>query len=121
LGFEIKRVYTLPRGSRLKRQEGFSKILKQHAEHNQWFAVHYSPNSVGYTRLGMSISKKYVNSAVSRNQIKRMVRECFRLLEVRKSFAQDVVIRLRKPLHENDRASAQCVLSVTLSLVLMEK
>ncbi|HEY0719667.1 MAG TPA: ribonuclease P protein component [Gammaproteobacteria bacterium] len=36
-------------------------------------------NTLGYPRLGMAISRKNVRSAVKRNQIKRQVRESFRL------------------------------------------
>lgn len=36
------------------------------------------PNDLGYPRLGMAISRKNVRFAVTRNQIKRQVRESFR-------------------------------------------
>lgn len=37
------------------------------------------PNELGYPRLGLAISKKSVRNSVDRNQIKRQVRESFRL------------------------------------------
>jgi RNase P protein component len=49
-----------------------------------------------------------------------MVRECFRKQE-RQSVERDVVIRLRKPLIRQDRASAQAALCETLSLALALK
>lgn len=37
------------------------------------------PNNLSHPRLGLAISRKSVRSAVNRNQIKRQVRESFRL------------------------------------------
>jgi ribonuclease P protein component len=39
-----------------------------------------TPNDVGYTRLGLSISRR-VGSAAVRNRIKRLLRETFRKLQ----------------------------------------
>ena len=37
------------------------------------------PNNLGYSRLGIAVSKKLFPSAVRRNRIKRLIREAFRL------------------------------------------
>jgi ribonuclease P protein component len=36
------------------------------------------PNQLGHPRLGMAISRKVAPSAVTRNRVKRLVRESFR-------------------------------------------
>lgn len=59
--------------------------------------VFYSKkNDLGHDRLGIAISKKYGNS-VKRNRIKRLVRESFRLQNI-KFFGVDFVVsvNLRK-------------------------
>lgn len=43
------------------------------------FAVNALPNPCGHARLGMSVSYRTVGNAVSRNRIRRTIREMFRL------------------------------------------
>lgn len=43
------------------------------------FAINALQNELGYARLGMSVSYKTVGNAVSRNRIRRLIREVFRL------------------------------------------
>lgn len=45
----------------------------------QFFAIYSYPNQLSYPRLGLIIAKKTARSAVKRNQIKRIIRESFRL------------------------------------------
>lgn len=52
-------------------------------------------NDLGHARLGFAISKKNAKLAVSRNRIKRVVRESFRL-HIYKIGAYDVIV-LGKP------------------------
>lgn len=49
------------------------KIYSKH------FLIFYSENSVGYTRIGITISKKVDKRAVARNRLRRRIREIFRL------------------------------------------
>lgn len=39
----------------------------------------YKPNTLSYARLGFAVSKRYVNQAVLRNKIRRIIKESFRL------------------------------------------
>lgn len=39
------------------------------------------PNNLGYPRIGLSISKKYIKRAHERNRIKRCARETFRMCQ----------------------------------------
>ena len=73
-------------------QQGFGRDLRllKPAEYKRVFdgsirvATRYltllaRPNDLGHPRLGLAISRKSVKLAVNRNQIKRQVRESFRL------------------------------------------
>jgi ribonuclease P protein component len=42
------------------------------------FSINAAPNSLGFARLGLSISGKTVGNSVQRNRVKRQVRESFR-------------------------------------------
>jgi ribonuclease P protein component len=65
---------------RLKKPQEF-QLLRQRGQ--RFRAAHLVlntiPNTQGASRLGVSVSKKHVRSAVRRNMIKRLVREYFRL------------------------------------------
>jgi ribonuclease P protein component len=54
------------------------------------------PNGTETSRLGLVIGKKNVPTAVARNRIKRIVRECFRLTPV--PVPVDIVFLARKDL-----------------------
>jgi ribonuclease P protein component len=46
---------------------------------DSFFSVNYAPSVAGQPRLGLSVGAKMVGNAVSRNRVKRTVRESFRL------------------------------------------
>ena len=46
---------------------------------DQYFTVLARVNETGHARLGLAITKKKIRLAVGRNQVKRIVRESFRL------------------------------------------
>jgi len=63
----------------------------------RWFAVFAVPNDVAHHRLGLVVAKRLTRTSVSRNAIKRMVREVFRTREAAGVGAvrRDVVVQLR--------------------------
>jgi ribonuclease P protein component len=65
-------------------------------------AVFFYPNDVAHPRLGVSIGKKQVAKAVSRNQIKRITRESFRLNQHMLP-AMDIVLIFYKPVLTQDK------------------
>jgi ribonuclease P protein component len=44
-----------------------------------FFSLQYLVNSVGRPRLGMAVSMRTAGSAITRNRVRRVVRESFRL------------------------------------------
>ncbi len=53
-----------------------------------------APNGLDYSRLGMIVPKKVIPHAVSRNRVKRLIRESFRLKQSELA-GLDVVARIR--------------------------
>ena len=70
----------------------FSKAKK--ANHKFMLAL-YRPNQFNFARLGVIVSKRVAKRAVSRNRIKRAVRESFRANKTRLE-GIDVIILLRQ-------------------------
>jgi ribonuclease P protein component len=60
------------------------------------FSVHEFPNELGNSRLGLSVSRK-VGNAVTRNLVRRRLREAFHTVVPRVSGASDFVISARPP------------------------
>lgn len=68
----------LRRGTRLTASPEFERVYKQGtAYRGKLVSVHAFPNGAGSPRLGLSVSKK-VGNAVTRNTVKRRLREIFR-------------------------------------------
>jgi ribonuclease P protein component len=57
----------------------------------QSLIVYYKKNSLGHSRLGLSVSKKVGNSP-TRNRFKRILREYYRKSEVIKSLEFDILL-----------------------------
>lgn len=60
-----------------------------------YIAIHYQPNTLDTARLGLVVGKKIAKSAVQRNYMRRVLRECFRL-QRHDIPAVDLVIRVQK-------------------------
>lgn len=59
----------------------------------------YHPNQLGYPRLGMAVAKKQLALSVSRNRIKRLIRESFRH-HAAEMVACDLVVMVRRPIQD---------------------
>ncbi len=72
--------FGFPALSRLKKPQDFQLVRRNGRRFRSAHVVlNAFPNTQDSARLGVSVSKKYVRSAVHRNAIKRLVREYFRL------------------------------------------
>lgn len=67
------------------------------------------PNELGVARLGLVISRKNVGCAVSRNRIKRLCREAFRM-RARDFATIDIVVLARSGLDKLDNSAITTML-----------
>lgn len=82
---------------RIHRADEFERALKSKPVTNKWVALHLFKNDVGSDRLGMVVSKRIVAKAVSRNRVKRVIRELVRQSFSHNTNSLDMVIRLKRP------------------------
>lgn len=61
---------------------------------NRHFVLYYIKNNLGYSRFGISVSRK-LGGAVKRNRIKRIIREIVRLREDARILGMDMIIVAR--------------------------
>ena len=70
---------TLPPETRLHRPEEFAAVLKNRpAARSKFLTVSWLPSFTQLSRLGLVVGKRQAPLAVTRNAIKRVVREAFR-------------------------------------------
>ena len=70
--------FSFPRGQRLLKPGDFKRLFKEGKRiDSDHFVVLYARNGLCRSRLGVTVSKR-VGRAVTRNRVKRLVREHFR-------------------------------------------
>lgn len=72
-------------------------------------AVHYAFNELGYSRLGVIVSKKAAGNNVNRNRIKRVLKEWFRVNQDRLG-GHDVIVVAKAPVREATNLNIRSVL-----------
>lgn len=87
---------------RLQRAEDFQRAFRLGNKHKQDGLVVYAKlNDLGYARLGLAVAKKIIPSATSRNRLKRLIRESFRLNRRRLPEVDIVVVVTSRSLYNN--------------------
>lgn len=87
--------YGLPKETRLrKRVDFFPKRVRTRKIQTKHFTIICSENRKSGPRIGMVASKK-VGNAVTRNRVKRLVREFFRLNRSKMHRAEDIIVIAR--------------------------
>jgi len=85
--------YGLGADRRLARRSDFERLLREGMRRSRGgFTLFVAPRAAGPARLGILISRKHAAKATVRNQIKRCIREAFRL-EQGGLGALDVLVR----------------------------
>ncbi len=85
-----------PKSARLRKRSEFLRLSRTGKKsQTSHFVVLRKSNDKGESRLGLTVSTK-VGNAVTRNRIKRLVREFFRRHSGELPSAQDIVIIARK-------------------------
>ena len=69
---------------RLNTKSEFKTVFDNpHKVTQKYFTVLFRRNEKSYTRLGIIVGKRVANRAVTRNRIKRVIREYFRITQER--------------------------------------
>ena len=81
---------------RVRKNEDFSLIIsKKHSVANDSFIIYFNRAREGYSRVGISVSKKLGN-AVVRNKIKRQIRMMFANIYDFDNVEVDLIVIARK-------------------------
>ncbi|MCD6026292.1 MAG: rnpA [Solimicrobium sp.] len=76
--------------------------------------LYASPNALPYARLGVVAAKRLAPRAVTRNTVKRAVREAFRQSHLLRSLGLDCVVRLSKPLGSKHQPASTTAMQALL-------
>ncbi|MCF7972786.1 MAG: ribonuclease P protein component [Phycisphaerae bacterium] len=102
----MKNRLTLSKKQRLVKNSEFKAVLAQrHRCSDPFLVVHMARNTVGYTRLGVSVGRSQGN-AVIRNRIKRVIRETFRVHQQEMPCGFDVLVTMARPRRQGGRQAA---------------
>jgi ribonuclease P protein component len=86
------------KASKLLKTDEFSSVFNFKKRYtSEFLVIHFHPNDKNHTRLGLVVGKKIAKSAVSRNYMRRAIRECFRTHECVNRLQMDIVVRVQKP------------------------
>jgi ribonuclease P protein component len=86
---------TLPPETRLHRPEEFAAVLKMRpSARGKFLTISWLPSQTNPARLGLVVGKRQAPLAVTRNAVKRVIREAFRLERTQLKLG-DYVIRLQ--------------------------
>jgi ribonuclease P protein component len=89
------RPFAYARKHRLQHARQFDAVYTAKVKESRGPLTIFSiPNDLGHPRLGLSVGRK-IGTAPKRNRIKRLLRECFRLLQHDLPRGYDVVITVR--------------------------
>ena len=83
---------TLRKKDRLRTPADFKQVFERRCSvSDTWIILYGKPNELGYSRIGLSVSRK-VGNAVVRNRFKRLFREAFRLTRSELQAGLDLVL-----------------------------
>jgi ribonuclease P protein component len=104
LGRAVKNSFRYLRLLRLTTKAEFTAVFDERLKINQgWFLALYKKNQQPYPRLGIVVSKRVIKKATSRNYLKRIIREGFRIRQLQLK-GLDIVIMVRTGCNLKDQA-----------------
>lgn len=104
--------YCLVKSRRLLKPKEFQQVFEQ--QKKQYFrgiVVYYSDNSYDYSRLGLVVAKRHFKRAVTRNYIKRRMRESFRLNQQLLGHCDIILIATAKLLENEEKWPISIILA----------
>ena len=94
--------YRLIKEAKLIKTDEFSSVFNFRKRiATEYLALHYQTNQLQRPRLGLVVGKKTAKLAVSRNYMRRVLRELFRLQQHEISPA-DIILRVQKKFDKRD-------------------
>jgi ribonuclease P protein component len=94
--------YRLVKLAKMIKTDDFSSVFNFRKRiSTEHLAIHYQPNMHNRARLGLVVGKKTAKLAVSRNYMRRVLREFFRLQQ-HEICHVDLIIRVQKKFSEVD-------------------
>ncbi len=94
--------YRLLKEAKLIKTDEFSSVFNFRKRiATEYLALHYQGNQLQRPRLGLVVGKKTAKLAVSRNYMRRVLRELFRLHQHEIS-AADIILRVQKKFDKRD-------------------
>ena len=94
--------YRLVKQAKMIKTDDFSSVFNFRKRFSlQYLAMHYQPNTLQRPRLGLVVGKKTAKLAVSRNYMRRVLREFFRLNQHQICHV-DLIIRVQKKFDKVD-------------------
>ena len=106
------------RHRRIVKTDEFSSVFRlRPAFRTEHFALYQRPNTLGHPRLGIVVAKRLAQRAVTRNMIKRIAREVFRLATLPEI---DCIIRLTTPVVARGQSASSSSGKLALASELKE-
>ena len=103
------------RTRRIVKTDEFSSVFRLRPVFKTTHLVLYArPNSLPFARLGVVAAKRLAPRAVTRNAVKRAVREGFRQSELLQNLGLDCVVRLSKSLGGKTEAARSAAMQAVL-------
>jgi ribonuclease P protein component len=98
----MMQLYRLVKQAKMIKTDDFSSVFNFRKRFSlQYLAMHYQPNTLQRPRLGLVVGKKTAKLAVSRNYMRRVLREFFRLNQHQICHV-DLIIRVQKKFDKVD-------------------
>ena len=106
---------TFERTRRIVKTDEFSSVFRLRPIFKTEHLVLYAqPNSLPHARLGVVAAKRLAPRAVTRNAVKRAVREGFRQSDLLRPLGLDCVVRLSKPLGSKQQPACTAAIQALL-------
>jgi ribonuclease P protein component len=97
---------------RIVKTDEFSSVFRlRPAQKTAHFVLYTRPSTLEHARLGVVVAKRFAPRAVTRNTIKRVTRELFRVSPLP---AIDCIVRLSRPVNSKDGPATTRALKVEL-------
>ncbi|TFW23388.1 ribonuclease P protein component [Massilia arenosa] len=100
------------RARRIVKTDEFSSVFRlRPAQKTAHFTLYARANALPHARLGVVVAKRFAPRAVTRNTIKRTVRELFRVAQLP---ALDLIVRLSGPVNSKTGPATNTALKAQL-------